>query len=620
MKNDELAAEAPHSLEEAEAILEKLSPNSADAFWSGLTFQQAETLLTALATRTKNSAALTVPEHPSLDETPAQTGPRDELPHVVNQPYTLPRLSEVTLLKILETSPDAVVVIDKQGVIVLINAQTEAMFGYHRDELIGKKVEILVPVRYQRGHVAQRLGFFDNPRLRAMGQAGRPLFGLRKDGREFPVEISLSPLDTDVGLLVTSTIRDVTQRMQQEAERRLREAELAKLEARYRSLVEEIPAVTFVAPFDEALGELYVSPQIVDLLGFTQEEWLNDPVLWYRQLHSEDRERWHREFARTCATAQPFQAIYRFIARDGHTVWVHGEAKVVRDKAGRPIFLQGVAFDITERKEAEKNLKDLNRTLNDRIAARTEELQRSNDALADYGYYMAHQLKKPIGRINDIINGPITKNQHDDPPEARLSNIQRVAGDMEKLVLGLLKYALVADKANKFAPVDSAALVREVRDELDPDIQACGAEVSFAFLPIVVAHRESLKTVFFNLIENALKYRALQPLRVEVTAQLEDGAWLFRVSDNGMGIPKRPDLPPEVAGNTDYHKTIFAVGRRFHDKDPQGRKIPGHGIGLSYCQKVIEHHGGKIWIESEAGKGSTFLFTLPVGMEARKSG
>ncbi|HYV39393.1 MAG TPA: ATP-binding protein, partial [Gemmataceae bacterium] len=342
-------------------------------------------------------------------------------------------------------------------------------------------------------------------------------------------------------------------------------------------------------------------------LGFTQEEWLNDPVLWHRQLHPQDRDRWHREFSRTCATAQPFRAVYRFLARDGRTVWVLGEAKVVRDNAGRPMFLQGVAFDITERKEAEENLKQSNRTLEDRVASRTEDLRRSNEALADYGNHMAHTMKKPIARINDILKGPLAKSQPRDPPEKRLAKIEEVANDMKKLVEGLLTYALVADRANRFVSTDCADLVREVRNELRTEIDAAGAMVSFKSLPTVVAHRESLKSVFRNLIDNAIKYRAQRPLRVRVTAQLEKGAWLFKVRDNGMGIKKHPAIAPDI----DYHIKVFEFGRRHHDRDPRGHKIPGHGIGLSHCQKVIEHHGGNIWVESEEGKGSTFFFTLP---------
>jgi PAS domain S-box-containing protein len=608
--NETTALPVPSTFAEAETILRKMAPDDVDAVWAELSEAEAETLLRTLAPGFKLV--------PPRDSTAAQSGPAHA--GSANEPVDredgsrpAPHLSEATLLKILETAPDAVVVIDQEGVIVRVNAQTEKMFGYGRAEMKGKKVEMLIPVRNQRGHVADRRGFFDKPYTRAMGQVGKPLFGLHKDGREFPVEISLSPLKTDDGLLlVTSTIRDVTDRKRFEAERKLREAELAKLEARYRSLVEGIPAVTFVAPFDEASGELYVSPQIVNLLGFTQEEWLNDPVLWYRQLHLEDRERWHQEFARTCATAQPFCAVYRFMARDGRTVWVHGEAKVVRDNSGRPLFLQGVAFDITERKVAEAELKKLNRTLNERVAERTKDLNRSNAELAKIGYYTAHQIKKPIRRISDIINGPLTKDQPGDPLEERLTQIQRVAADMEVLVMGLLKYALATDTANKFMRTDCAALVQEVCAELGPDITAVGEPVSIHFLPTVLADRESLKTVFFNLIENAIKYRSLQPLQVQVTAQAQGADWVFRVSDNGMGIPKHPDLGPDVdVSEFDYHKRIFDFGRRQHNKDPLGREIPGHGIGLSHCQKVIEYHGGTIWVESELGKGSTFCFTLP---------
>src|SRR5207248_10196304 len=123
-----------------------------------------------------------------------------------------------------------------------------------------------------------------------------------------PVEISLSPLQTPDGLLVVGTIRDVS-------ERRRAEALLRKMEARYRSLVEGIPAVTFMAALDEGANELYVSPQVEELLGFSQKEWLEDPVLWFKQLHPDDRERWHLDFAKTCATAAPFRSVYRFLAR-----------------------------------------------------------------------------------------------------------------------------------------------------------------------------------------------------------------------------------------------------------------------------------------------------------------
>jgi PAS domain S-box-containing protein len=134
--------------------------------------------------------------------------------------------------------------------------------------------------------------------------------------------------------------------------------QLAIAEARYRALVEQIPAVTFMASLEGGISDVYVSPQIEGLLGFSQEEWMSDPVLWFRQLHPDDRDLWNREFARGCATGGPFRAECRFLTKDRKIVWVHGEARLIPDESGLPVLLQGVAFDITEGKRAEEIVKN----------------------------------------------------------------------------------------------------------------------------------------------------------------------------------------------------------------------------------------------------------------------
>ncbi len=134
------------------------------------------------------------------------------------------------------------------------------------------------------------------------------------------------------------------------------EERLRAAETRFRTLVEQIPAVTFMAVLGEGENEVYVSPHIETMLGFTQAEWLENPFLWYYQLHPDDRQLWNEEFTRGCQTGGPFRAECRFVARDGTIVWVHGEARLVKDDVGRPQFLQGVAFDITENKRAQQVL------------------------------------------------------------------------------------------------------------------------------------------------------------------------------------------------------------------------------------------------------------------------
>lgn len=161
-------------------------------------------------------------------------------------------------------------------------------------------------------------------------------------------QVTWKPTTTPVSIPPGAAPPDPTDAAAEE-EARLRTAEL-----RYRTLVEQIPAITFMAVLGEGENEIYVSPYIEKLLGFTQEEWLADPLLWYSQLHPDDRAMWIEEFARGCGTGGPFRAECRLIAKDGHTVWVRGEARLIQDDLGRPMFLQGVVFDITESKKAQE--------------------------------------------------------------------------------------------------------------------------------------------------------------------------------------------------------------------------------------------------------------------------
>jgi PAS domain S-box-containing protein len=164
-------------------------------------------------------------------------------------------------------------------------------------------------------------------------------------------------------------------------------------EARYRALVEQIPAVTFTASLAGGANELYVSPQIQTLLGFTQDEWLSDPVLWFRQLHPEDRETLSHAFAQACLTGSPLRGVCRALARDGRTVWVAGEARFVRDELGRPSFLQGVAFDITEQRNAQETEQ---RLLQEQLARQEADAERAR----------LHEIFKGLPAAITVVRGP----------------------------------------------------------------------------------------------------------------------------------------------------------------------------------------------------------------------
>jgi PAS domain S-box-containing protein len=195
---------------------------------------------------------------------------------------------------------------------------------------------------------------------------------------------------------------------------------------RYQALVEHLPAVTFMAALDESFHDFYVSPQIESLLGFTQAEWQADPLLWHRRLHPDDRATWSDKFARTCATGVSFRSEYRLIARDGRVVWIHGECQVIADALGRPKYLLGVAFDITDRKLAEQRLQETNRAL---------ELAMDSERAA---YDALKQAQVALNEMNQTLERRVNERTTElEAAHSRLIQVARQAG-MAEVATGVL--------------------------------------------------------------------------------------------------------------------------------------------------------------------------------------
>jgi PAS domain S-box-containing protein len=390
------------------------------------------------------------------------------------------------------------------------------------------------------------------------------------------------------------------------------ETRLRLAEARYRTLVEQMPVVTFLAALDGGVNELYVSPQIESLLGFSQKEWLENPVLWYTQLHPEDQERWHLEFARTCAAGERFRSEYRFLARDGRVVWVHGEAQIVRDETGQPLFLHGIAYDITEKKQAEDVLHRLNAELERRVKERTAQLEEANAALArqagelarsnaeleQFAYVASHDLQEPLRMVGSFTQllGKRYRGKLGADADDFIGYVVDGAVRMQHLINDLLSYSRVGRTGKGFAPTDCAAVIATVCANLRKTIEESGAAVTIDSLPTVLAEESQLLQLFQNLLSNALKFRKDRTApEIHVGARRQGEDWLFWVQDNGIGIDRQ------------YADRIFLIFQRLHNK----KEFPGTGIGLAICKKVVEHHGGRIWVESEPDHGSAFYFTLP---------
>jgi PAS domain S-box-containing protein len=242
--------------------------------------------------------------------------------------------------------------------------------------------------------------------------------------------------------------------------------------------------------------------------------------------------------------------------------------------------------DITDRKNAENRLQEY-----------TENLKRSNEDLERFAYIASHDLQEPLRNVvsfSQLLSKRYTGKLDPDANEF-IGYIVEGGKRMQALVSDLLEYSRVNTRAVPFAPVESEDVVDRVMQNLFFSIQESSATIETGSLPAVLADVAQLGMVFQNLIANAIKFRSEEPPYIQISAERSGMMWKFAVRDNGIGI------------DPNFHARIFEIFQRLHTRD----KYPGTGVGLAIVKRIIERHGGKIWVESEVGRGSTFYFTLP---------
>ena len=273
--------------------------------------------------------------------------------------------------------------------------------------------------------------------------------------------------------------------------------------------------------------------------------------------------------------------------RPGETRWVSVNYIPDADEAGNIRGFYTLGIDTTDRKQAEKELKHL-----------ADELARSNADLEQFAYVASHDLEAPLRVISGFVKllAKRYKGKLDDKAEEFIAHTIDGAQRMEMLIRDLLEYSKVQLKGMVLKPTDCNLLVEKSLKNLHTAIEESVAMVTYGSLPTVMADASQLSRVFQNLIGNALKFRGEDVPKVHISAEKKENEWFFSVRDNGMGI------------NPNQAERIFLIFQRLHTEE----EYSGTGLGLSICKRIVERHGGRIWVESEPGKGSTFFFTLPV--------
>lgn len=474
----------------------------------------------------------------------------------------------------MESATDAMIIIDWEGRIIVANPTTEQLFGYPRQELIGKSMEILLPERFRQTHHFQRGDYFAQPHARAMG-TGMELLGRRHDGSEFPVDVSLSPLKTEHGLLVMATIHDITRRKQ--AEEALRESE-----ARMRAIFDA--AVDGIVTIDERGTIERFNPAAERMFGYTEAEVTGKNVSMlmpspYHEAHDGYLAHYLHIGEKTII------GIGREVLglrKDSTTFPM--DLAVGETRQGERRIFTGTVRDISERKQAEEQ--------RDRLL---RELESANEELKNFGYVVSHDLKAPlraIGSLADWLSTDYADKFDDEGKEHMRLLISRVHR-MDGLINGILQYSRVGRVKETIIAVELNQLVREVIDLLaSPENIAVSVDNS---LPTIMAEPTRIRQVFQNLLSNAIKYMDKPEGKISIACGAEDGQWKFSITDNGPGIDQQ------------HFEKIFQLFQTLAPRD----RVESTGVGLALVKKIVEMYGGRIWLESTIGRGSTFFFTLP---------
>jgi len=374
--------------------------------------------------------------------------------------------------------------------------------------------------------------------------------------------------------------------------------EVGQIAQQYNRVMEALEKAvgTYQEIFDQAIEGIFqiapegrwlsTNPAMATICGYGSAEELTRSLSDVRRQLFVNPDDW-TEFSRHIereGRIDNFEAQIR--RKTGTPTWISTNAHVVRDGHGRVLYYEGMVSDVTARKWAEAQLGEL-----------TAELARSNVELERFAYVASHDLQEPLRMITGYT-GLLAKRYQgklDKDADEFIGYANDGAKRMHGLINDLLAYSRVGFKQKEFAPTDCETVLLTVCTALKATLEASHALVTHDPLPSVMGDASQLEQLFQNLIGNGIKFRNAKAPQIHVSCKREEREWVFSVRDNGIGIDPK------------YGEKVFVVFQRLHTRE----EYPGTGIGLALCKKIVERHGGRIWVESQPGEGATFYFTIP---------
>jgi PAS domain S-box-containing protein len=563
---------------------------------------------------------------------------------IKNREHAL-RESEEKLRTVFQAAVDVSFIItdarDPEPTILEFSPGAENIFGYARSEMIGHPVSILhlpkdVP-KFPEAHRQMREG--------QQGFRGETTL-VRKSGEQFPALFSTYPLFDSHGQMYAALGVSIDITEQKRAEKELqnhrahledlikgRTTELAEERNLLRTLIDNIPDLILVKDVESrflainpALARLMGAATPEELLGktdfdfypqdiaqqyYTQEQAMlasGHPSLNQEELHIDPETGAPRLYLATKIPFRDQQGVIRGLVGISRDITEHKQIEeelrhhrdhleelVKKRTAELTAVNTHLRQEIAERKHAEEAVQTLNIELEQRVQQRTAQLEAMNKELQSFAYVVSHDLKAPLRGISHLANWLIQDYAVaiDDQGKEMLDLLSTRVKRMDNLIDGILEYSRIGRVMSKAEPIDLHTLLRDVLDTLSP-LPTIQVELAHEF-PVIVGDKIRIAQVFQNLIGNAIKFMDKPQGEVNVGCVDAGDDWQFNVTDNGPGIDSK------------HHEKIFQIFQTLHPRDEQ----ESTGIGLSIVKKIVEFYGGKVWVESEPGTGSTFWFTLP---------